>query len=124
MNLRDIANGAIQCVNPDQEIVWKRSTGYEIVDYKQVPSYETVNCLGNVQSLSDEQLRQMNNLNIAGVLRSVYLSSNAMGISFTQIRGGDLLYFREFEGVEVSEWKVVNATETWDSWARVTAVQQ
>lgn len=124
MNLREIANSAIQVINPDQSITWKRSTGWQIVNYQQVPTYEEIECLGNVQALSDEQLRHVNDLNISGVMRSVYLSKNAMGVSFRQIRGGDILTFREFEDVEPTEWKVVNSAETWDNWCHVICVQQ
>lgn len=125
MNLRNIANRRIQRINPDQEIVWKRSTGWTVDEnYQQVPSYEEITCKGNVQSVSDERLRQLNNLNISGVFRSVYLSANAMGVSFRQMRGGDLLTFREFQGTEQTTWKVVQTAETWDNWCHVIAVQQ
>lgn len=124
MNLREIANSAIQVINPDQTITWKRSTGWQIVNYQQVPTYEEIECLGNVQALSDEQLRHANDMNLSGVMRSVYLSKNAMGVSFRQIRGGDILTFREFEDVEPTEWKVVNSAETWDNWCHVICVQQ
>lgn len=124
MNLREIANSAIQVINPDQTITWKRSTGWQIVNYQQVPTYEEIECLGNVQALSDEQLRHANDMNLSGVMRSVYLSQNAMGVSFRQIRGGDILTFREFEDVEPTEWKVVNSAETWDNWCHVICVQQ
>lgn len=125
MNLRNIANSAIQVVNPDQTIVWQRSTGYEIsASGKATPSYEEIECQGNVQALSDKQLRHMNELNISGVMRSVYLSNNAMGVSFRQIRGGDILTLREFEDIEWTDWKVVHSAETWDNWAHVIVVQQ
>ena len=124
MNLREIANSAIQVINPDQTITWKRSTGWQIVNYQQVTTYEEIECLGNVQALSDEQLHHVNDLNISGVMRSVYLSQNAMGVSFRQIRGGDILTFREFEDVEPTKWKVVHSAETWDNWCHVICVQQ
>lgn len=124
MNLRNIANKAIQAINPDQTITWKRSTGWQIVDFVQVPSYEEIECLGNVQALSDAQLKHANDMNLSGVMRSVYLSQNAMGVSFRQIRGGDILSFREFEDIEPTEWKVVHSAETWDNWCHVIVVQQ
>lgn len=124
MNLREIANSAIQVINPDQTITWKRSTGWQIVNYQQVPTYEEIECLGNVQALSDEQLRHANDMNLSGVMRSVYLSQNAMGVSFRQIRGGDILTFREFKDVEPTKWKVVHSAETWDNWCHVICVQQ
>lgn len=124
MNLREIANSAIQVINPDQTITWKRSTGWQIVNYQQVPTYEEIECLGNVQALSDEQLRHANDMNLSGVMRSVYLSQNAMGVSFRQIRGGDILTFREFEDVEPTKWKVVHSAENWDNWCHVICVQQ
>ena len=124
MNLREIANSAIQVINPDQTITWKRSTGWQIVNYQQVPTYEEIECLGNVQALSDEQLRHANDMNLSGVMRSVYLSQNAMGVSFRQIRGGDILTFREFQDIEPTEWKVAHSAETWDNWCHVICVQQ
>jgi len=125
MNLREIANACIQVINPDQKIIWRRSTGWTVDEnFKQVPAYEEIICKGNVQSVGDEMLRQMNNLNIAGVMRSVYLSANSMGISFRQMRGGDLMVFREFEGIEPTTWKVVHSAETWDNWCHVICVQQ
>ena len=125
MNLRNIANSAVQVVNPDQTVTWRRSGGYTVLPSgKTVPAYTDIECQANVQALSDGQLRHMNELNISGVMRSVYLSGNAMGISFRQIRGGDLFVFREFEDVEPTEWKVVHSAETWDNWAHVIVVQQ
>lgn len=124
MNLRNIANKAIQAINPDQTITWKRSTGWQIVDFVQVPQYEEIECKANVQSLSDEQLRHVNDMNQSGVMRSLYMPEHAMGISFRQIRGGDLFIFSEYEGVEPTTWKAIHNAETWGNWVHVIVVQQ
>lgn len=125
MNLRNIANLAIQSINPDKTIIWKRSTGNTVDEhFNQVPSYEEYQVQANIQAVTGETLRQVNNLNISGVLRSVYLSQNIAGISFRFMRGGDILTFSEFEGEDTTDWKVVHDVEKWDNWAHVIVAQQ
>lgn len=125
MNLRSIANGAIRGINNNQSILWKRSTGYAVnSDYSRTPTFEEVAIEANVQAVSGKLLEHVSAMNIQGVVRSVYLSGNALGVSASGVRGGDILRFSEFFGEGTKEWKVVHVVETWDTWSHVIVVLQ
>lgn len=126
MNLHGIARGAIESVNPDIPAVLKRSTGeYDTApDGGRTPKYVT--CTGNiqVQGVNGRDLEHVNNLNIQGVLRTVFLSCHAFGVVRTSQKGGDLLYFAEPYGGQAQEWRVVHVAETWPEWSKVIVCLQ
>lgn len=125
MNLRDIANAAIQSVNPDQIITWKRSTGDSVDEhFNPVPAYESYTVKANIQAAGSGALQHINGLNQMQVKRTVFMSCNAMGVSFRNVRGGDILVFPEFNDEGATSWKVDEVVEAWDDWAKVIVVQQ
>lgn len=115
MNLRNIANARIQIVNPDQQIVWRKSTGYTKDEYyRQVPTYEESTIKGNVQALSTADLQLMNGMNVGGTMRKVYASVNIQNVSRPDGVGGDLLVFPQVVGGEAQTWLVTQVTEPWN----------
>jgi hypothetical protein len=119
MNLHEIVSGAIGTVNPHIPATLKTSTGYVTADDgSRTPTYAQKNGMLQVQGLSERELRQMNGLNIAGILRKVYLD----GDWHTMVRdtgdGGDLFVF------DTHTWKIVHVMETWPDWSHVIVAQQ
>jgi len=119
MDLHRIVRGAIGAVNPDQSIGWRKyllaaapnSSG------QSAPTYAPLKGLmGQVQPLPTDQLAHMDQLNIQGVLRQVYLRGAAATAVRVDGTGGDLLQFPEVRGGPLRVWLVVLVPEQWPDW--------
>lgn len=125
MNLRELANDCIQCINPDREVIWKKSNGYTIVPPgKQIPSYVEYKVKAQIQAINSDSLQQTNGTNIQGVMCSVYMHDDVAGAVRPDERGGDLLLFSQIQGGPVQTWKVVSVAEAWPGWSHITVVLQ
>ncbi len=126
MNLFGLARSAIQGVNVNQQINWVQSTGGYATDAAghRAPIQQTTTVQAQVQATSSKDLQLLDNINIQGVSRRVYLYGNVLGISRPDQRGGDVLQFPEVPGGPVMNWKVVSVVETWPTWACVIVVLQ
>lgn len=125
MNLRKIANSVTQKVNPNIDVVWRRSTGYTTdANYRRIPSYDEKTVRGQVQALSSTDLKHVDALNITGIMRSVHLYGDVEAINRQNQQGGDLLYFPQTPGGVLCEWLVSTVMETWPDWCRVIATLQ
>lgn len=122
MDIRGIANGATQSINPNVAITLRQSTGYtkDPATLKQVPTYTSTPGYGNVQALDGDELRQLDGLNIQGVLRALYLYGDAAGVIRPDERGGDTVT------IGGKTWLVVKVLEHWDNptWAKVAICYQ
>lgn len=128
MNLRGIIRGAINQVNPNQQIQWLQCSGTSPPDASGVstPTYAASQTVwAQVQPVPTDRLAHLDNLNIQGVLRSVYM----MGAVASAVRedgtGGDLLQFPEIAGQAARTWLVETVDEQWtqdgaSQWCRVT----
>ncbi len=126
MNLHNMVRGAISTVNPDILVSLKKATGYTTLpNGKQVPGYAApVNGPGQVQALDPGTQKHLNNLNISGIMRRVYLYGNWMGVVRGDKTGGDMVSFPQVPGGAQEEWKVVHVIETWPDWCSVAVVLQ
>lgn len=126
MNLRGIANAVTQTVNPNIPVTVKVSSGYAIdpATLRQVPTYTETQVFGNVQALDGDDLRQVNNLNIQGTIRAVYLYGNVSGvIQPDEISASKLVFTSNESGVVQSrEWNVFKVLEAWPTWCKVAVV--
>lgn len=112
MNLHEEISGAIDAINPRISITYKRSSGYSIsADGTQIPSYVTTTILAQIQALHAQELKHLSDLNIAGVLRKLYITGDASSVVRKDSKGGDLV---QFGG---KTWKVVHVFETWSDWS-------
>ena len=120
MNLHRIVSGAISTVNPRQIVTLRVSTGSVTnADFTRTPTYASpVQMYGQVQALTTNDLRQLDNLNLTNVSRSVYLSGSVDGVDRKHAKGGDLLTI----GGDV--WLVVHVLEQWPDWVKVAVAQQ
>lgn len=114
MNLHQIVRGAITTVNPDVPGVLKVNSGFTTAPGgKRVQSYTDVDVMAQMQELSSTDLKQVDAINVQGILQSVYLNGNFNGINRPDQKGGDILI------VDGQQWLVVKVPELWPDWCRV-----
>lgn len=114
MNIRTIANRAIQAINRDQTVIWRRSTGYTRNGYERVPTYEDSTIKANIQALSTTDLQLTDAMNLSGIMRKVYARGHIEGVNRTDGLGGDILVFPETRGGAPKNWLVTQVTEPWN----------
>ena len=126
MNLRGIVSGAIGAVNCDQLIQWAQYLDYSTdASGKSTPTYApAMNIWAQVQPLPTDRLAHLDNLNIQGVLRQVYLRGAVASAVREDQTGGDLLQFPEIPCGQPKTWLVVLVDEQWPTWCRVTVKLQ
>ncbi len=115
LNLHTVVRQAAQAINQDITATYLQSTGFSVNSAgQQVPSYATaVDVQIQAQPPSGRDLRQIEYLNMQGVIRTVFLYSNPQGINRVNAQGGDLLQFPQFPGAPVDNWLVTYVAETW-----------
>lgn len=124
MDLRGIANAASNTVNPNIIVGVLASTGYtqDADTLKQIPSYASpVSGPAQVQALDGSELRQLDGLNLSGVLRSIYLRGVLAGVIRPDSKGGDVITIAVQPNVPapfVGTWLVVKVFETWPDWTK------
>lgn len=120
IDVHALANSAIQQINADITATLLRSNGYTTLPSgKQVPAFLTFSGPIQVQGVSAADLRHIDNLNIQGVLRTVYLLGNWAGVVRADQKGGDIMKFPQVPGAAVQDWLVVSIKETWPQWCSV-----
>ena len=120
MNLHQIVSGAIGVVNPLIPATLMRNASYATdADGTQIPTYETISdVMIQVQSLSNDELRQLDGMNIQGNKNAVYLNGQWGGIVRVGQRGGDLLVFQG------QTWLAVIVLENWPDWTKLAVTLQ
>lgn len=114
MNLRSIANSLTSNINPNVPGVFQVNTGFTTLPGgKRVPSFNSVDVTVQLQELSSTDLRQVDSVNIQGILRSAYLNGNFNGVNRPEQKGGDILM------IGSEKWLVVKVPELWSDWCRV-----
>lgn len=126
MNLHGLVRGAIGAVNPDIAACLYRDTGqYETTDAGiRIPKYQVSKGMVQVQGVNGRDLERLNNLNMQGIFRSVYLYGELSGIVRSSHKGGDLLEFADVGCCEKKKWLVVQVAEVWSDWCKVIVCQQ
>lgn len=124
MDLRGIANAASDTVNPNIIAGVQTSTGYTIDpdSLDQVPAYAAaVTGPAQLQALDGSELRQLDGMNLQGVLRSIYLRGVLAGVIRPDSKGGDLITIAAQANVPapfVGVWLVVKVFESWPLWTK------
>ncbi len=123
INLRGIANSVTQTVNPNELVTVLLSTGFtEGPGARQIPDYATgVDGYAQVQALDGEDLKQLDNMNIQGVIRGIYLYGEIAGVVRPLEKGGDIV---RRTGQFAGDWLVVKVFEQWPTWAKAAIVLQ
>ena len=120
MDLHAIASSVISAVNPMVNVVFRQSTGYNTSSSgKRLPTYAPdVTVTVQLQGLADKELRQLNGLNIGGILSKVYAEGEVSNVIRQSGKGGDIFIIN---GIT---WLVVHVLEQWPDWCSVAIQQQ
>lgn len=130
-NLHQIVRPLINVVNPDISLTIRHSIGYTTDDDgTQIPQYAApVTVLGQVQSLTSRDLRQIDALNIQPSNLAIYFNGVVDGVVRVSQHGGDLIEFPdplpsnpELAG---TVWLTTNVLEQWPTgWVKVSVTLQ
>lgn len=120
IDVRQLANGVSSTVNPNILVSVRRSTGYTVgAGRKQEPTYATaVEGPAQMQALDAEDLKQLDGLNLQGVIKAIYLRGVLAGVVRPDQTGGDMI------DIGSEHWLVVKVLEGWPTWTKVAAVLQ
>jgi len=126
MNLHSIANNVIQMVNPNVTASLQVFSGIVTnSDGSRAPTYlAPVTIQVQRQSLTADELRQVDGLNLSAEKYGFYLEGSIVGILRADNRGGDLLTMPNgniFLVVQVLErWRNIDGPK----WCKVVGVRQ
>ncbi|MGJ0579083.1 hypothetical protein ACR71G_13540 [Xenorhabdus bovienii] len=120
MNLHGIASAAIGAVNPFVPAQIYRSVGsVKNTDYSRTPGYaDPISMMVQKQAVTQSDIRHLDNLNIQGVMASIYTDGNWCGINRPKQQGGDKFV------INGETWLVVSVPENWPDWTRVIVCLQ
>lgn len=115
MNLHGIAAPMIGIVNPLVKAQLIVSTGYVTgSDGSVTPSYAPpVDIQVQAQELSFKELQHIENLNLQGIMKSIYCPGTVRGADRKAGTGGDKIMI----GTDI--YLVVAISEQWPDWVRV-----
>lgn len=115
MNLHGIASPMIGIVNPFVTAQLLASTGYAInPDGSTAPSYAPAASVQvQAQELSFKELQHANNLNLQGILKSIYCPGTVSAVNRASGTGGDKIV------IAGETYLVVAISEQWPCWCRV-----
>lgn len=114
INVRALANAAIQVVNPDRPAEYIAFTGYTIGEgRKQIPEYAPpVPCMAQVQALSQSTIDHNDAINQSGASHEVYVHWQMSSVSRPRQNGGDIIRIAGYE------WLVIEVPESWPQWCK------
>lgn len=126
MDIYGLANSAIQVLNENQNIIWKKSTGYTTDEEtgQRTPQYQEIEIQAQIQPMSSDTLQFVDGMNQGGLSRSVWMIGDVQSVLRSEQRGGDLLIFPLEGETTPSVWKVTSVIEAWQNYAHVVAVLQ
>lgn len=125
INIRGIANAAIQTVNPDVTVTVRRSAGS--TSYPggvRTPNYTDSSGVVQVQALAYGDIRQLDSLNIQGTRRAIYVTGPLFGLIRAAQKGGDILVFAPGTLPEGDTWLCVHVLENWPTWTKIAITLQ
>lgn len=122
INIRSLANSAIQSINPDTSIEWLQSDSYGVdEEFIQKSKYAPrLVFSGNVQSVSTSDIQHLYNGTQQEIARVIYFDGHAYPIVRENARGGDLFRFLG------KIWLAVQGIEDWDrsGWCKIYVSMQ
>ena len=121
INLRGMANNAIQVINANQTITMTKQTGYTTADDgSRTPITISITLVASqVQPLSSSELRQIEGLNISTESRGIYFYGESHGVLRAGQNDGDKITL-----ADGTRWIVVQVLEQWIDWAKVAVARQ
>lgn len=91
MNLHEIASNAINSINPFQTIKITPRGGYTVNEYGETSVNEesSYTVSADVQPITDEDVKFINNYNESTEYRAFWVSANVSGLNRPKMRSGD-----------------------------------
>lgn len=126
IDVRGIANRAIQPVNPNIPAIYFRSQGYTTNPAgKQIPAFQPgAGVIIQLQAMRGSDLKHIENYNQQNVYRNVRMWGYTQGLVRTDSRGGDILQFPESPGDVNQTWLVSAVLENWPTWSSLIVCLQ
>lgn len=125
INVRALANMAIQNVNPNCTVTLQVNTGYTVNEYgEQVPSFIEEEIEVQVQSLSSQEKFNLDLVNKQGEFVSIYAFGAIDGIRRWLGKGSSKFIFPAYGESDAAEWQVNQVMESYATWTRVLAWRQ
>lgn len=95
MNLHDVVSNAISSINPFQPITITSRGQYTVNEYgeRSVTSGTSRTVMADVQPLSSEDIKFINNYNQSSIYRSFWVSENVSGINRPLAKAGDIVTY-------------------------------
>lgn len=118
INVRGIANGMIQNINPDIDATIYKNVGKGYVDGVWQPKYETQEVKIQRQQLTQNDILFLNNLEFQGNFIVVYVKGHYDGVNRIDKKSPDIFVFQG------REYKVLHVPEQWPTWSRVILCEQ
>jgi len=119
IDVRAIANTAIQSINGDVSVTIRKNTGYTIgAGRRQSPTYSNITGMAQVQALDNKDLMKLEGLKLQGNSRALYLKGNLHGIIRAESLGNDMVIY------DSKVWIIVKVLETWPTWTKAAILEQ
>ncbi len=119
MNLNNIVSGAVNTINPQVAVTIQQSTGFTYgTDGTQIPTYNTIQATGQMQSLFTADLRRLEAMNIQSVQQKLYLNGDFEGVFRVLGKGGDLVTVGNYT------YLVTAVLERWPDWVSLGITMQ
>jgi len=122
MNLHAFVGPAVAIINPFTIGTVLVSAGNTVAgDGSQVTTYTRTDGVSlQVQSITTDDLKQIDNVSQSPIMRSVYFNGIVQGLNRYAGKGGDVLVFNGLA------WLIVQVLEAWDidGWCKVAVTEQ
>lgn len=125
MNLLAITTGAIAAVNPQVTATVRQSSGVTTsADGSRTPVYTSVILPVQVQSLTYNDLVQLDGLGIQGTRRAIYVDAQVFAAVRVDQKGGDLIVFAPGVMPEGTVWLCAQVLESWPGFSKICVTLQ
>jgi hypothetical protein len=122
MDLHSAVSSAIGGVNPFIPVVLRTSSGYAYSlsgDGTRVPVFaDPVTVQAQVQAFTNKEIEHLNNMNIGGILKKLYIHGKVESLDRKDGTGGDLITW------DGDTWLVVHVLENWPDWTAAVLQKQ
>lgn len=125
INVRSLANIAIQVVNKNIPAVLMANEGYQTDDAGvNTAKFVNYDILVQLQSLSTQDLEHLGVINQQGQFIYGYARGQISALRRPKEKGADKMMFKAYGEDEKSEWLVTQVIESYPTWVKVLLWRQ
>ena len=125
INVRGLANMAIQAVTPTRGALLRGNAGFEVAPGGvQVPKFEEHDVAIQAQSLSSQEKFNLDLINKQGEFISVYVVGAVHAIRRIENKGSSELIFKPYGEETDATWRVDQVMESYPQWSRLLLWRQ